>query len=117
MKINNILTRYDFFNIYGMMSVALISFERDNMQNVDGLDKGLRVVIGSILVMSATILYILYPEDWAKLGVFAYIFAIGGAIAMITGYAGFCPFYLPFGISSSHFNQKLAQQSQNDENS
>ncbi|WP_353570196.1 DUF2892 domain-containing protein [Candidatus Albibeggiatoa sp. nov. BB20] len=80
------------------------------MQNVDGLDKGLRVVIGSALVMSALILYILYPEDWAKLGIFAYIFSIGGAVAMITGYAGFCPFYLPFGISSSHPNQKLAQQ-------
>lgn len=80
------------------------------MKNVDGLDKGLRVIIGGVLVMSAAILYILYPDDWAKLGIFAYIFAVGGAIAMLTGFIGFCPMYLPFGISSYHPNQKMNQK-------
>lgn len=80
------------------------------MQNVDGLDKGLRVVIGGVLVMSAAILYILYPEDWAKLGIWGYIFGVGGGIAMLTGFIGFCPMYVPFGISSSHPNQKMSRQ-------
>ncbi|MCV6637515.1 DUF2892 domain-containing protein [Candidatus Albibeggiatoa sp. nov. NOAA] len=79
-------------------------------KNVDGLDKGLRVVLGGVFVMSASILYILYPEDWAKLGIFGYIFGIGGAMAMLTGFIGFCPAYLPFGISSSHPNEKMNQQ-------
>jgi len=86
---------------------TFLELERNYMQNVDGLDKGLRVVLGGVLVMSTAILYILYPEDWAKLGIFGYILAFAGAMGMITGFLGFCPAYLPFGISSYHPNQKM----------
>ncbi len=82
------------------------------MKNVDGLDKGLRVLIGGVLVMSMTILYILYPEDWARLGIFGYILGFGGGIAMLTGFIGFCPAYLLFGISTCHPNQKMSNSNE-----
>lgn len=69
-------------------------------KNVDGIDKGMRFLIGSILVMSMSMLYFGFPQDWQYLGVFAYILYIAGPILMLTAFIGFCPLYIPFGFST-----------------
>lgn len=56
-------------------------------QNVGGVDRGIRIVAGLIILS----LYFVLDENtrlWALLGV----------IPVLTGLIGWCPAYLPFGI-------------------
>lgn len=55
--------------------------------NVGGLDRGLRIVVGAALVGMA-VAGIGTPWTWA------------GVIVLSTGAIGWCPAYLPFGLSS-----------------
>lgn len=55
--------------------------------NVGGLDRGLRVVVGTALVGMA-VAGIGLPWTWA------------GVVVLVTGTIGWCPAYLPFGLSS-----------------
>lgn len=58
-------------------------------QNVGGIDKGLRIVLG--LAMLAAIFLVDGSARWAGLA---------GLVPLITGLAGFCPLYALFGVSS-----------------
>jgi hypothetical protein len=53
--------------------------------NVGGIDRALRIVAGLGLV-GATIAGAIGPWGWI------------GVLALGTGFAGFCPAYLPFGV-------------------
>jgi hypothetical protein len=58
-------------------------------QNVGGIDRALRIVLG-IVILS---LFFVLDQDkrwWALLG----------AVPLLTGLIGWCPAYLPFGASS-----------------
>ncbi len=56
-------------------------------KNVAGIDKIVRIVVGIALIgLAAT----------NQIGVWGYI----GVIPLVTGLIGWCPAYLPFGISS-----------------
>lgn len=56
-------------------------------ENVGGLDRKLRIVLGvALIVMTAT----------GAIGFWGYI----GVVLVATGLARFCPAYLPFGFSS-----------------
>ena len=56
-------------------------------KNVGGFDKTARIVIGIVLIgLAAT----------GQIGVWGYI----GVIPLATGFLGWCPAYLPFGIKT-----------------
>lgn len=55
--------------------------------NVGGLDRGMRIVVGMALVGMA-VAGIGAPWTWA------------GVVVLVTGTIGWCPAYLPFGLSS-----------------
>lgn len=55
--------------------------------NVGGIDRILRIVLGAALIVLAVLGYI---------GIWGYI----GVVPLLTGVIGWCPAYLPFGISS-----------------
>jgi hypothetical protein len=71
--------------------IDLLSQQREfaMKQNVGGIDRGLRIVLG-IVILS---LFFVLDQDkhwWALLG----------AVPLLTGLIGWCPAYLPFGASS-----------------
>jgi hypothetical protein len=55
--------------------------------NVGGIDRGLRIVVGLALVGAAVT---------GALGPWAYL----GVVPILTGAIGWCPAYLPFGLST-----------------
>jgi hypothetical protein len=55
--------------------------------NVGGIDRGLRIVVGLALVGAAFT---------GALGPWAYL----GVVPILTGSIGWCPAYLPFGLST-----------------
>jgi hypothetical protein len=56
-------------------------------QNVGGIDRVLRIVVGLLLVALAAT---------GTIGAWGYI----GVVPIITGALGWCPAYLPFGLST-----------------
>lgn len=56
-------------------------------QNVGGIDRILRIVVGLVLVALAAT---------GTIGVWGYI----GVVPILTGALGWCPAYLPFGLST-----------------
>ncbi len=56
-------------------------------QNVGGIDRVLRIVIGLLLVALAAT---------GTIGAWGYI----GVVPILTGAIGWCPAYLPFGLST-----------------
>ena len=56
-------------------------------KNVGGIDKTARIVIGIVLIGLAAA---------GQIGIWGYI----GVIPLVTGFLGWCPAYLPFGINS-----------------
>lgn len=63
------------------------------MKNVGGIDRGLRIVAGLVLVALAAT---------QTLGVWAWI----GVIPLATGLIGWCPAYMPFGIKTCATDNK-----------
>lgn len=55
--------------------------------NMGSVDRGLRVVIGLALVIAAAT---------GAIGVWGWL----GLVPIATGFVGFCPAYLPFGLST-----------------
>ncbi len=63
------------------------------MKNVGGIDRGLRIVAGLVLIgLAAT----------GTLGAWAWI----GVLPLATGLIGWCPAYLPFGIKTCSVSNK-----------
>jgi hypothetical protein len=71
-------------------------------KNVGGLDRCVRVMLGTMLVMMGLCLLVgTCPlggilAQWMGLAV-----AIVGLVLLVTGLLGFCPLYLPLGISTA----------------
>jgi len=64
---------------------------RETMQkNMGGLDRGIRIIAGIILIALGILQAIPYA---AIIGIF-------GAFVLLTGITGFCILYVPFGIST-----------------
>jgi hypothetical protein len=61
--------------------------------NVGGLDRGVRIAIGSLLAILAVLNVI---------GVWGYV----GIVPILTGLTRRCPAYLPFGLSSCKLEDK-----------
>lgn len=55
--------------------------------NVGGMDRGLRIVVGLVLIALAAT---------GTVGAWGYI----GVVPLLTGLIGWCPAYLPFGIKT-----------------
>lgn len=55
-------------------------------RNIGKLDKAIRIVIGTVIV----ILGLVFASWWGLIGL----------IPLVTGLAGWCPLYVPFGIST-----------------
>ncbi len=56
-------------------------------QNVGGIDRILRIVVGlALIALAAT----------GTVGLWGYI----GAVPLVTGLVGWCPVYVPFGLKS-----------------
>ena len=60
-------------------------------KNVGSIDRTLRIIAGAALIGWG-----LYAQNW--LGAI-------GAIPLVTGLIGWCPAYLPFGLSSCKIDQ------------
>lgn len=58
-------------------------------KNVGGIDRGLRIVAGMVLIALAAT---------GTIGVWGWI----GVAPLATGLIGWCPAYLPFGIKTCH---------------
>jgi len=56
------------------------------MKNVGGIDKVIRIIVGV-----AVIGWGIYAQNW---------WGAVGAVPLITGFIGWCPAYLPFGLNS-----------------
>lgn len=56
-------------------------------QNVGGIDRILRIVVGLVLIALAAT---------GTVGLWGYI----GAVPLVTGLIGWCPAYLPFGLKT-----------------
>ncbi len=63
--------------------------------NVGGIDRILRIVVGLAIVASALVL----PEGYRG-------WAAVGLIPLATGLIGWCPAYLPFGLSSCRVGRR-----------
>jgi len=57
-------------------------------QNVGGLDRTLRIIVGVVLVVIGAV----FLSWWG----------IVGLVILFTGLLSWCPLYLPFGISTCH---------------
>lgn len=70
--------------------------------NVGGLDRILRVAAGSILLPGGF---------WLLAGHYRYaLLALAlGLVNLVTGMIGFCPLYLPFGISTARNDEVAAR--------
>jgi len=83
-------------------------------RNVGGFDRALRVVGGSILVSGGLsvlaakvipcphllLLAAHFPYAWGAIAL--------GLLGLVTGAAGFCVLYVPFGISTAHPTSQVA---------
>ncbi len=56
--------------------------------NVGGLDKQIRIIVGAVIVAAGV-----YFQNW---------WGAVGLIPLLTGLLGWCPAYLPFGISTAN---------------
>ena len=65
--------------------------------NVGGIDRGLRILVGLAIVGAG----IYFKSYWGAIGL----------IPVFTGLIGWCPAYLPFGMSSCRVPQKPKSQS------
>ncbi|MFO0862029.1 MAG: DUF2892 domain-containing protein [Phycisphaerales bacterium] len=63
--------------------------------NVGGMDRALRLAIGAIAIGSGTILLGAFRGEVTGL-----IVSGVGVVMLLTGLVGFCPAYLPFGLST-----------------
>jgi len=61
-------------------------------QNVGGLDRTLRIIVGLVIIAAG-----FYFQSW---------WGAVGVIPLLTGSLGWCPAYLPFGISSCACGKK-----------
>ncbi|MEN3044206.1 MAG: DUF2892 domain-containing protein [Candidatus Hydrothermales bacterium] len=61
-------------------------------KNVGGIDRWIRIILGIIIIF----LGIYFKSLWGIIGL----------VPLITGIIGFCPLYLPFGISTCKINKK-----------
>jgi len=61
-------------------------------QNVGGLDRSLRIIVGLAIIAAG-----FYFQSW---------WGAVGVIPLLTGSLGWCPAYLPFGISSCACDKK-----------
>jgi hypothetical protein len=57
-------------------------------ENVGGIDRTLRIIIGAVLIGIG----LWYLSWWGAIGV----------VLMLTALLGWCPVYLPFGVSTSN---------------
>ena len=64
--------------------------------NVGNLDRIVRAVLGIVLLISPLLNM---PAIWSN-ATFAYVSMAVGLILAVTAFAGFCPLYRLFGISS-----------------
>lgn len=62
-------------------------------KNIGGFDKVVRFVLGLVIIA----LGILFQSWWGLFGV----------ILLISGSIGWCPLYLPFGLSTRKVNQNV----------
>jgi len=65
-------------------------------KNVGGLDKGLRLVLGPLLLVSGLFLFGGLRGEGGGL-----VIAIVGLLGLATGTSSYCPLYVPFGISTA----------------
>ncbi len=63
------------------------------MKNIGGLDRGLRIVIGSILIL---LVFVGPKTPWGWIGV----------VPIITAFVGFCPLYSLLGIKTCKCEEK-----------
>lgn len=59
-------------------------------QNVGGIDRILRILVGIALLVWGFVISPAAPVWWAAIG----------AVPLLTGLIGWCPVYLPIGFSS-----------------
>jgi len=59
--------------------------------NVGGIDRSLRIIVGVAIIAAG----IYYQSYWGALGL----------VGLLTGIIGWCPVYLPFGLSSCKVKQ------------
>lgn len=59
--------------------------------NVGGIDRGIRILLGVVIIGAG----IFYENNWGALGL----------VPLLTGIIGWCPAYLPFGLSSCKVKQ------------
>jgi hypothetical protein len=72
-------------------------------QNVGGVDRGLRVTLGVLLVLTG--LFLLAEKNHVDL-----VVAVVGMIALATGVVKFCGLYVPFGISTARPKRQIGQE-------
>lgn len=65
-------------------------------RNVGGLDRAVRLVLGALLLPIG-----LFPLGGAEGSALGVITALVGFIGLATGITGFCPSYVPLGISTA----------------
>ncbi|MEL0659412.1 DUF2892 domain-containing protein [Psychromonas arctica] len=61
-------------------------------ENVGGIDRTLRIIVGAVLIGIG----LWYLSWWGAIGV----------VLMLTALLGWCPVYLPFGVSTSNKEKK-----------
>lgn len=67
-------------------------------RNMGGLDRGVRLVLGMVLLPAGLFLL---SEPGGNL--FGLVIAAAGLVGLVTGAAGFCPLYVPLGISTAEW--------------
>jgi hypothetical protein len=72
-----------------MLALFFYSARCDMKANVGGADKAIRIIVGLGLL---SLLFILEGN--------ARWWGLVGLVPLLTGITGFCPVYMPFGISS-----------------
>lgn len=70
------------------------------MQNVGGLDRVLRIVLGLILLTVALLPPFAGFSVVVGLGAWKWAVAAVGAVMLLTGVLRVCPAYLPFGVNT-----------------
>lgn len=70
------------------------------MQNVGGLDRTLRIVLGLVLLAVALLPPVAGFSIVAGLGAWKWVMAAVGAVMLLTGVIRVCPAYLPFGLNT-----------------